>query len=393
MVYDIYQMLDTTALEQHQSKQLLTDLRPHIEKFEELAAKNGIKGVTVLSNFGKDIEMSLKYDTDIYRGVIVQTDAEYKLTEYDRLWFHPELCKGRSMYDGGEKNTSNKIDIDSFNSSVGVYSTHAIDEIGGYKQETYTIVDSGMEEESEVLLNSWILSSTNMRSIYNELVGAKLVQKAQAKRDEIANLYKAKERILTSNYNMLYSDRMSYYFYNHGIKPQKGKALLSVSPLMGCAVVSSEKNHIESDLLSSDKYININKLTEEQRDRAFLSCNWDGKNIVNTYIMRKPVDNFQTILESHNVKMYRLEKGYFSANPVHSKLPADIVLYLTPDKNLIPSKAVCHQHIRDGSIDMPATMENINKLMASHWRTLISKRYVNGDSLILPREMVEKSLI
>ena len=38
--------------------------------------------------------MSMKLETDIYRGVIVQTSSDYKLSEYDRLWLHPELCKG-----------------------------------------------------------------------------------------------------------------------------------------------------------------------------------------------------------------------------------------------------------------------------------------------------------
>ena len=158
-------------------------------------------------------------------------------------------------------------------------------------------------------------------------------------------------------------------------------------------MITSEDKHVESDLLSSSSYIDINKLNSEQRSRAFESCKWEGKNIVNTYTMRKPLDNYKNVLEAHNVTMYRLENGYFSANPVHSKLPADIVLYLTPEKDLIPQAASCHQHIRDGSIDMPASVENIAKLMKNHWRELISKKYVSGDTLVLPREMVEESLV
>ena len=108
--------------------------------------------------------------------------------------------------------------------------------------------------------------------------------------------------------------------------------------------------------------------------------------------MRKPLDNYKTLLESHNVTMYRLENGYFSANPVQNKLPDDIVLYLTPEKDLIPQNAKCHQHIRDGFIDMPASLENITKLMKNHWRELISKKYISGDMLILSRDMVKQSL-
>ena len=386
--------LNTDALLEVYPEGISEELESHVADMQELADKRGIVSVTLLSNFGQDMEMSMKHDTNIFRGLIVQTTPQYTLTEYDRLWMHPELCKGRTMYNGGKKSESETINIDKFNSSVGVYSTHSIDEIGGYKQETYTIVDSGMEEESDVLTSNWMLGNTTMKKAYEEAVGAKLVNLAQEKRDNVAKQYGASEKLLTSNYNMLYSDGRSLYFYNHAIKPDtKGRALLHISPLIGCAEIYSDQKHIESDLLSSNDYIDINHLTDEQRSRAYESCKWEGKNIVNTFTMRRPVENYKEVLESHNATMYRLENGFFSANPVHSKLPADIVLFLTPEKSLIPQAADCHQHIRDGSIDMPASVENISKLMENHWRELISKRYVSGDNLILPRSMVEEALI
>tara|TARA_Y100000817_G_C16859498_1_gene545243 strand:+ start:754 stop:1911 length:1158 start_codon:yes stop_codon:yes gene_type:complete len=384
-------MFDTNALLEVYPNGIPEDLQSHVAEMEQLSNRSGILAVTLLSNFGKDLEMSVKHDTNIYRGLVVQTAPHYSLNETDRLWLHPELCKGRTMYEGGlQKSTA--AEIDSFNSSVGVYSTHSIDEIGAYKQETYTIVDSGVEKEADIMLNSWILSNSNMKQAYEEVVSAKLVKQAQQNRDKIAKEYEAKDRVITSNYNMLYSDGRSFHFYNHAIKPNKGKALLNISPLIGCAMVSVENKHIESDLLSADNYIDIHSLTDEQRSRAYESCKWEGKNIVNTFTMRKPLENYINVLESHNVTMYRMENGFFSANPIHSKLPADIVLYLTPEKEFIPQGANCHQHIRDGSIDMPASIENISKLMKDHWRELISKRYVSGDTLIVPREMVEQSL-
>lgn len=392
MVYD-KMTLNIDALNEVYPNGFSPVLESHIAEMQELVDKKGVLSVTLLSNFGKDMEMSMKHDTNIYRGMILQLSSNYVFSEYDRLWLHPELCKGRSMYDGGNKSMSTEVNIDKFNSSVGVYSTHSIDEIGSYKQETYTIVDSGMEEQSDVLTSNWMLGNVSIRDAYQEVVGAKLVKQAQAKRDSIAKLYGAKDKVQTSNYNMLYSDGRSYHFYNHAIKPSNGKALLNISPLIGCAMVSSDEKHIESDLLSTNNYIDVNKLSEEQRVRTYESCKWDGKNIVNTFTMRKPLDNYKTLLESHNVTMYRLENGYFSANPVQNKLPADIVLYLTPEKELIPQAAVCHQHIRDGSLDMPASLENITKLMKSHWRDLISKKYIRGDMLILPRDMVKQSLI
>ena len=383
--------LNTDSLQQLYSGEIPEEMQSQIECMQELSNKNGIKSVTLLRNFGKDMEMSMKYDTDIFRGLIVQTDSEYKLSEYDRLWMHPEICKGRSMYTDGQE-VSSEFDIGKFNSSVGIYSTHSVDDIGGYKKETYTIVDSGMEEEAEVLLNNWVLSESSMKNIYEEIVGSKLVKMAQEKRDSIAKIHHAKERKFTSNYNMLYSDGRSYFFYNHAIKPVQAKALLHVSPLIGCAEIVSNQKHIESDLLSTNTFINMNELTEEQRLRAYESCTWEGQNVVNTYTMRRPLEQYKQLLENYNATMYRLEKGFFSANPVHDKLPADILLYLTPHKDLIPTSVECQPHIRNGFIDLPASQENIQQVMTHYWRELIDEKHLLGDSLLLKREMVENLL-
>jgi hypothetical protein len=385
--------MDTSALKRRYDNKIPADVQHHIDKFTELANKEGILSVKLLSNFGKDVEMSLKHDTPVYRGLIVQLSNSYKLSQQDRLWLHPELCKGRSMYAGGSKQTS-PVDLSDFNSSAGFYSTHIIDEIGGYDSKQYVIIDSGLDKEADVLTSSWILSKSSIKQAYDEVVKSKLAQKSLEKRDQLAMTYGTNKRELNSNYNMLYTDSKSYFFYNHAIKPQNGQAILAVSPLMGCAAVKNiEENHIESDLLSSSQYVNVNALQEEQRRRAMVDCKWKGKQIVNTYTMRKPIDNFKKWLEDKQATMYRMETGYFSANPIHSKLPSDIVLFLTPEKHLIPVETSCHQHIRDGVIDVPANAENIQRLMDKHWKTLISKKYIKGDSLLLPRNMIEESLV
>jgi len=383
--------MDKSALLKRYSNKIPEDVAASVAKFEQLLQKPGILNVKLLANFGKDMELSLEHGTDVFRGLIVQVASEYKVTKSDIMWFHPELCKGRSMYKGGD--TVQKVsNVDDFNSSVATYSTHIIDEIGGLQSSKYTIVDMGAPAESKVLHDSWQLSSAEMRSIYSDIVKQKLNQLSQTKRDEIAQSLNAGERVMNSNYNMLYSDGRTYHFFNHAIKPANGKALLNVSPLVGCATITADK-YVESDLLTSNDYIDVNTLGDAQRERAYVSCKWNGKNIINTYTMRKPIENYKSILDEGHADMYRMEQGFFSANPVHGKLPTDIVLFLTPVPELIPEQAVCRQHVRDGVINMPATSENISKLMTTHWKTLISKRYVNGNSLILPRSMVEQSLV
>lgn len=385
--------MDTTALKSRYNNNLPADVNSHIELFSKLAEKDGVLSVKLLSNFGKDIEMSLKTGTPVYRGLIVQLSGDYKLSSEDRLWLHPELCKGRTMYKGGSASAKH-VDLGEFNSSVGYYTTHTIDEIGGYKSENSIIVDSGLDKESDILTNSWLLSKTSVENAYKELVSSKMVKNALEKRNEIAMGCGTVTQVVNSNYNMLYTNGKAFYFYNHAIKPSNGKAILGVSPLMGCAVVKGiTENHIESDLLSTNEYIDVNNLKADQRKRVLSDCSWDGKSIINTYTMRKPIEQYQKFLEEKQATMYRMENGYFSANPIHSKLPADIVLFLTPQQHLIPSEHPCHQHTKDGIIDVPATAENIQKLMQTHWKTLISKKYVKGDNLLLPRKMIQESLV
>ena len=94
--------MDTSALKSRYDNNIPADVQGDIDKFTQLADRDGILSVKLLSNFGKDVEMSLKHDTPIYRGLIVQLSNSYKLSETDRMWMHPELCKGRTMYVGGE---------------------------------------------------------------------------------------------------------------------------------------------------------------------------------------------------------------------------------------------------------------------------------------------------
>ena len=63
--------LNTDALNEIYPNGLSDELQSHIERMQELSDRRGILSVTLLSNFGKDMEMSMKQETDIFRGLIV----------------------------------------------------------------------------------------------------------------------------------------------------------------------------------------------------------------------------------------------------------------------------------------------------------------------------------
>jgi len=383
--------MDIEALQERYNSNIPSDVQEFVDRFEALSKKPGVKSIRLLSNFGKDVEMSLKHDVDIFRGFIIQLNSTYKLSQDDRMWLHPELCKGRSLYKGGNA-VNTEVELSSFNSSVGFYSNHTVDEIGGFTVQNNVVVDTGIEKDAEVLLNSWLLSGSSMEDAYRESVKSKLVQKAQDARNKIAEEYGSKELELNSNYNMLYSDGHSYYFYNHAIKPsQNGEAILNISPLMGCVKLTGiEDLAVESDLVSSNQYIDVSKLNETQRNRALVSCRWDGKNIANTFTFRKPIENYKNYLDKRKNTVYRMQKGFFSANAIHEKLPTDIVLFLTPKSQDIPEETNCHAHLREDVLNIPGNAGNLQKVMPKFWKKLVDPKFIMGENILLPRSMVEE---
>ena len=85
--------MDTKPLEQRYNNDIPVDVQKYVDEIKQLAEKPGVIAVKLLANFGKDVEMSLTSNTTVLRGMVVQLSGTYKLTNDDRLWLHPELCK------------------------------------------------------------------------------------------------------------------------------------------------------------------------------------------------------------------------------------------------------------------------------------------------------------
>jgi hypothetical protein len=360
--------------------------------FQHFAARKNVVSVTILPNFGKDHDMSLKYNTNIWKGVVVRVSDKYELSDYDRLWLHPDISKGRSLYKPSKTALTTELssDLDEFGSTVSTYSTHSIDEIGGYKTEQFGIIDNGKLEESETMLNSWILARQTIATAYSEV--SKLYKVSKDSRNKLAqNVFGTAKPLHNSDYVMLYSDASTYYFYNHAIKPKGNQALVHISPLMGYALLEDvQSTEIESDYFSGS-YIDVNKLQGEQRDRAFVKCKWAGGSLVNTYTMTKPLSFYKDTLEQHPSTMYRMESGIFSHNPIQEKLDMDLILYLTPKSENIPSNVQCAAKYRDDIFEVPHSHDLLASILKNNWKTMIKPEYMSGNSLVVPRGMLDKN--
>lgn len=349
-------------------------LQSGIVKFTELSQKKGIKLVKLMGNFSIDLENTLAYGSDVYKGLIVQTSTNYKLEESDIIWFHPQLTKTRSMYDG--EINKNDYKLPKFNSSIGVYSTYQVDELGAQKMEKFTIVDTPYSEIKTVV-DHWLACRTDMRDVYNEFKNETIQEKTYEEHDSLCS----GNLMSRHGYVSLYKGANIYHFYNHVLK-SNGETLVLQSPLMGYSMVSIVGD-IASDMCTD--LLDVNQLTQGNRNRIFSDCTWDDDNIANTYVMRRG--------EIINGEAFRMVKCCISSNNIVDKLDATTILKLTPRSGNIPKSFDGNDYHMKDVLKFTATDELAMKLMKYNWRTMISSKYLKDGSLLVPRGMVEKYLI
>lgn len=397
--------MDITLLEQRYPDGIPTKLKEHLKKFQTLIDNKDVMRVKILSNFGLDLEQSFTKGLDIYKGFVIELSRDYKLNNTDKFWFHPQLMKTRNLYKATNKDTKEKIsntkfDISSYGSSVAYYTTHNFDEIGGYAEEEFAIIDTSQDDIATSALDHWFNGGSSLKDVYNEMHTLKFDGKIikdhtdeyiQKIENEIGGL----EKVSSDRYNVFYKSNASFLFYNHALKSDPGeKTLIHISPLMGYVRINGRGKEFAADLMSTDNYLDINNFTEEQRKRAYVNCKWTGKNIVNTFTLRKPVENYKSWLGEEKTVAYRMENGYFSNTPhMVEKLQPKIVLFLTPEATLIPDEKEVHSHLKKNIVKLPATEELLSKLVKDHWKKVFSKKYIStGDNLALPRDLLNELL-
>ena len=380
-------------------------LKEHLQKFQSLIDNKDVVRVKILSNFGLDLEQSFTKGYDIFKGFVIELSRDYILNKSDKFWLHPQLMKTRNLYSATganikEKIANTKFDISSYGSSVAYYTTHNFDEIGGYAEDQFAIIDTSQDDIANSALDHWFNGNSSLKDVYNELHTLKFDGKVlKDHTDEyiqnIVNEIGGLEKVSSDRYNVFYKSNNSYLFYNHALKSEPSQqCLIHISPLMGYVRIKGRGKEFEADLMSTDNYLDINTFNEEQRKRAYVNCKWTGKNIVNTFTLRKPVNNFKHWLGEEKTVSYRMENGYFSNTPhMVEKLQPKLVLFLTPEATLIPEEKEVHSHLKKNIVKLPATEELLSKLVKEHWKKVFSKKFIStGDNLALPRELLTELL-
>ena len=93
--------------------------------------------------------------------------------------------------------------------------------------------------------------------------------------------------------------------------------------------------------------------------------------------------------EAISGEAFRMVKGVYSSNNIQNKLDLATLLKLTPKKENIPASVKCHENARKDVISVEANEEMVQKVMKNHWKTLVSKKYLVDNQLMLPRKLLD----
>lgn len=371
--------MDTTQLQKVYTEKIPDTVQSHINELESLGLD-----IKLMPNFSKDIEQSLSHDTNIYKGMQVEIPLNYKLSEKDKMWFHPDLFRSRSLHKASDFNASN---LEKFSSVVGSYYKNVVTDLGDIRQERYVIVDTGIQDIVKPMWNDFF--GKTIKEVYSKLQFAKVENSPllHLSTQQIKKITSS-EMLSSYKYNMLYKGNGKYHFFNHVMKPTQGKALVHVSPLIGFFETKTSEA-VASDLLSEQDYIDVNQLKKSQVNRVFNACNWTGDNVVNTFTMRKPVPNYKEFMR--NSVVYRMEKAHFSASNIVDKLPLNIILFLTPESSKVPEnkRDQFHSDVTNNLIRLQATESSLAKLIP-YYKELFKSEFMDGKDLVISRELAKK---
>ena len=445
-------MIDVSPLNAIYGNNIPADLSDALKSLETLLTKQKqyVSEVVVLPNASLDKERALHLQKTlnedikyVLQGLLVTLKPEYKLSYADAIWFHPEMGKGRTVYDMQsdisheslktlkevhhihdtyDKNNSGVLSP--FNCDVGQYTETKVDDMGMVTTCKQLIVNVSQEALTYPLWSQYLMSGENCGTVYENWNsmdmgnGKNLLEtsinirnKIAAKVMGISKKDASKLSMYSDEVNALYSDGHSVYFANHAIKvPKKENAriLVHVSALAGYEMynISSESLFVPSNLGISDKTFNWNSMKLDQRQRIFNDCSWEGKEGFNTYVLSAPAmsgrnkENFELQYNLTNSCKFRMCRAKFSSQPVRDIISISDLAALTPRKEHLAGVKTTREMNFGNEIQIPLTLgyEPLKRLINNFESIsreypdfkLFNEKIVENGYIKIPREIINK---
>jgi hypothetical protein len=275
---------------------LLTSITGRLEQQSEL-----VKSVKVLANFSVDKIGSLEHGTAIAQGIVVQVAPEYVMSSEDMSWFHPDIARGRSVFEVDHfisKSQLENIDLDGLQSSIGSYTISSPDEFGTETVQHHIIVDTSVTEMLGSLYRKWTENNVSAGDIdkqwkrmqFDDAYGVK--KATELARGALAvEISPSAHQIYSDNTSSVLSDSTSVYFVNHAVKPDSKHVLIKSSSLGGYRMYNATNEAIRfypSTLGTSEQYYSWSEMSPQNCARIEQSCAWSGNLEFNANVMSGP---------------------------------------------------------------------------------------------------------
>ena len=187
-------MINVTPLNSIYGDNIPSDLQSALKVLEERLneQKDFVSSVTVMPNCSIDYDRTIHLQKTlseevkyVLQGVLVTVKPEYKLSFADAIWFHPEMAKGRSVYNieksldkksfdeikeihhiDGEYDKENPAALSPFHCDVGEYSEISIDDMGLQSEKKQLIVNVSQEALTYSLWTQYLMTGEKVGNVY-----------------------------------------------------------------------------------------------------------------------------------------------------------------------------------------------------------------------------------
>ena len=423
------------------------EVLPYINKLEDYfkSRRENVVGITILSNFCVDNDMTNfihkiypeTKDYKIYRGLLVELRANYKVSIGDMQFLYPQLCKQRGIVEIPTNTDKDTViarikDIKELNlnalkgrienkqalmlsplyNSLCVYETSDRDNEWGMVRKKYLVgYDLSCDK---FLINFWKFcieqQDLTISTLYSNFVTSKIegstVQNLINSQCQGILEYVLNQNESEMNYvsdistNMILRNDQEYFVYNHCVNLlglNNRPFTMQTSMLAGLkeykAIVNNNNSYkyvfpyetgFKSDFHSWDN------MNEEQKVRLETKFYWNKAAIpFNTYLMQKvhmhTNDKFrqvETILQVIPKGFYNVIFCRVSTHDVYEFLDAKHIVQLQPGDNTTEIYfPVSSKHIINSLL-----LDNYDKL---HHFNIINEKYYdeNRQMLKLPRKI------
>lgn len=369
-----------------------------------------LKQVKFHANFSLDEDTALAMSEGfVTKGLLVVADPSLPLVPEDVAWLPSQMYRGRTVFEIPEgQNVDLSVSLASLNSSVGVYETRYVDEIGIDNTDRFLVVDSAADDVVRPMHEQWLLGDVaTLGKAYKQLTsnkvnGMSILEHSRVQRQKLAeSILGSASSIYNDEMNALFSNQEHIFVANALVK-QEGHVLQRMSALGGLMEIQDPATQfVAADQPTSlEGFQGWENMSDPHLRRIFQDCSWDGDEAFNTQILAKSKWDRQQIKRvldmygsSASATAWHMKKAKFSSQGIRDILPAEMLMKLTPVER--PSFAPSASRAGDTlSIPIDPSYGLFQKVMSQPdqwgaWKPF-NDAVLDGNYLKIPRDLIER---